>query len=1014
MTKKLFRFFIYCFAYTTPVFAQIQTGNAYVEHLTVDNGISSNNVNCIFQDSRGFIWIGTSNGLNRYDGVQVLQLHHNEENPNSLPGNFICNITEDSQHRLWIGTNEGICSYLPLKNQFASYLHTAKDFDILNATRFYVMVAADGMIWAASNTHLSAIDPVKNTVSHFKIDVGNQLPQPRNFNIRTPFEDSKKRLWLPTSYGVKIFNRKDSSVQSFHFSENGISIPENAVICIKETPGKKIMAGTWGAGILIFNEDTRRFEKMSLAENAAYNSNEAYRNIVFDILSDGKEMYLATGNGVLVLPLAAVMPGNCNSFTQYIPGENNSKTISSNFINAVIKDRDHTMWIAAKGVDKIDPSKQQFHTQFIPAQQNSLLPVSGIIFSNNKMLLGADDAYFFAGNSLLSLGLKNKFAGKKHAPQVWDMAEGKNDFWLASNNGLIRLDKNGKLTGHYKYADGSANSIAGERIWKVYEDSKGLVWLSSIRRGLSLVDPVNGTVQNFFNAPDAASSLFNNFTSDFFEDREGNIWLGALDNKLFCYRRLTRTFEICTLQLANKKKLSGVILPFSQTAAGDIIVATEKGILSFSMKDKITTQLATHPDLQNIHLAIADRKNHYWLMTNTSLLQYDLSTKRFTRYTTADGLYTTENTDVLKLSPAGDIVLAGPGYITTFHNSETAARPATPPVLITKVLANGSDSLFDDSDTKLSYLSGIEFHFTAFSFTNAAQNKYQYRLLGASNQWSVPAYERSVSYARLPPGNYVFEVRSSNEAGGATAPVAKFAFTIKRPFYKTFWFYLLAAMLVAALIYAFYRYRLRKAVEVEKIRTRIATDLHDDIGATLSSISMYSESLKTQVKEKLPHLEPVLNKIGENSREMVTGMSDIVWAINPGNDTGHKLLQRMENYATDICAAKNIQLIFEADEKISQLHLPLEHRKNIYLVFKEAVNNAVKYSGATTIHVQLLLHKKLLLQLKDDGAGFDMARIKKGNGLDNMQLRAREIGALLQIITAPGRGTTVQLESMLQ
>lgn len=1005
---------VFLLAAMLPVWAQVHTGTAYVEHITTDNGLSSNNANCIFQDSRGFIWIGTGSGLNRYDGVQVLQLYHNDDNPNSLPGNYICNISEDKKHRLWIGTNEGVSCYEPLKNKFTNYLYKAKDADVLNATRFYAMPAADGLVWVASNTHLSAIDPEHNTTQHFKIDVGEGLPQPRNFNIRTPVEDSQKRLWLPTSYGVKLFNRKDHTLRSFHFTEHGISIPENSVICIKETPDHTIMAGTWGAGILIYNETTQQFSKLNFGDKAAYNSPEAYRNIVFDILPAGNSIYAATGNGMLVLPVAAAVPGNCSSFTQYIPGETNSKTISSNFIYGIIKDRENRIWMAAKGADKIDPSKQHFNTRLLPLQQHAPLSVSGMIFSNNKILLGADDAYFFADDQLSSLGLKEKITGPKSAPQIWDMAEGHNCFWLATNNGLLQLDKTGALTRHYTYNNGAPNSIAGERIWKVYEDSRGLVWISTIRKGLSLLDPAKGSIQNFFSTPGSEHSLFNNFTAAFFEDRDGNIWLGALGNKLYCYKRASGMFEVYTLQLPRQKRLSGVIIPFSQSAAGDIIAATEKGLLSFSVKDKTTTRIATHPDLENIHLALADKNHHYWLMTGTSLLQYDLHTKRFTRYTTSDGLYTTENTDVMKLSPEGDLVLAGPGYFTRYDNTVTGTFSAGLPILITKVLANGSDSLFEDSNTPLSYLSGIEFHFTTFNYTNAGQSKYQYRLLGASNSWSSPVSERSVSYARLPPGDYVFEVRSSNEDGVVNPATASFAFKISRPFYKTVWFYLLAVMLVTAVIYAFYRYRLRKAVEVEKIRTRIATDLHDDIGATLSSISMYSESLKSQVKEKLPHLEPVLNKMGENSREMVTGMSDIVWAINPGNDTGNKLLQRMENYATDICAVKNIQLHFGADEKINQLHLPLEHRKNIYLVFKEAVNNAVKYSGAANIHVTLQLHhKKILLQVKDDGAGFDMLRIKKGNGLDNMQLRATEIGALLQLLPVPGNGTLVQLETML-
>lgn len=215
---------------------------------------------------------------------------------------------------------------------------------------------------------------------------------------------------------------------------------------------------------------------------------------------------------------------------------------------------------------------------------------------------------------------------------------------------------------------------------------------------------------------------------------------------------------------------------------------------------------------------------------------------------------------------------------------------------------------------------------------------------------------------------------------------------------------------IAASLYVVYRYRLTKALELEKMRTRIATDLHDDIGATLSSISMYSQAVKSQLKEKNSHLENVLDKMGENSRDMVNSMSDIVWAINPENDEAEKLTQRMENYARDICAAKEIQLQFEVDTKIRKLRFTLEQRKNIYLIFKESVNNALKYSMANNITVTIGRYGiKMELMIRDDGKGFDPGTVKMGNGLKNLYARTKEIKGQITIISAEYKGTTIKL-----
>ena len=193
-------------------------------------------------------------------------------------------------------------------------------------------------------------------------------------------------------------------------------------------------------------------------------------------------------------------------------------------------------------------------------------------------------------------------------------------------------------------------------------------------------------------------------------------------------------------------------------------------------------------------------------------------------------------------------------------------------------------------------------------------------------------------------------------------------------------------------------------------RLRIAKDLHDDIGATLSSISMYSDGLKGQLNEQFPQLGAILDKIGENSRDMVTSMSDIVWAINPDNDDGSKLLNRMENYATDICAAKHIKLHFTGGEELKTILLQLEQRKNLYLIFKESVNNAVKYADAKNLWVTVSLNgREIHLLVKDDGKGFAEATVKKGNGLKNMQVRAAELDGTLSISAEAGNGTSVSL-----
>lgn len=1005
MNKRLLFFTVLLVLAASVVQAQIQKGNALFEHLTIEDGLSTNNVNCLFQDSRGFLWIGTANGLNRYDGVDILQ-YFKKDGTNSIAGNHITSIREDKQKNLWIGTNEGVSYFEPLKNKFTNYLHTSAEFKTIKASQYYVALDSDDNLWVTSNFHLSFFDKEKKQFIHYKIDNGEFLNITRNYNVRSAFEDSKKRLWIPTSYGVKQFNRNTKQFISFHFAEKDKAMPENFVVVIKETQSHKIIASTWGGGLLVFNEAAGRFDKCMLYEEPMPIRNLI--NIILDILPVNNKIYCATSEGLVVVDEADVSAGVCKQFARYTYYENDSRGINSKFCNHLLMDKTGTLWIAAKGVNKIDPLKQQFKNTFLTHNKQKL-SISGVATYNDSLLLGANDGYLFLSNSLLPLGLNSKMKSN-FGEQVWDVYTGKNFCWLATTNGLIQTTREGKFVKQFIHQKDNPSTIAGERIWKVYEDSRGLVWLGSVRRGISILNPDDGSIKNYFSVPGEKNSLFNCYINDFFEDRAGNIWFTSKEDQLYCYNRAAQEFSVKKIGLSNGENLVGTPHIIQMQADGSFILASLKGILRFQPSTQKAEVIATHSDLSAIKHATATKDGNYWMITGNGLLQYNTSIKTFKRYTTQNGLPTNEDIDVIKQLPDGTILLAGLGFISFFNPLELGNNKNIPPVCITQVLANSKDTLFENKVYELPYLSGMSFQFSALNFSNARQNLYKYRLTGIDKEWSQPTYQRSVSYAQLPPGTYTFEVMGSNADGMWNEQPAVFSFSIKRPFYKTWWFYTLLVLTAGGVLYTLYRYRLEKAIELEKMRTRIATDLHDDIGATLSSISMYSDALKKQVKDTMPQLEPILTKMGNSSREMVTGMSDIVWAINPDNDSGEKLIQRMESYATDICAVKNIRLVFDADEGLRQLELPLEKRKNIYLVFKEAVNNAVKYSEAKNIQVRLRYDDTVLqLEVKDDGTGFDETTVRSGNGLKNLQLRAEEINGQLELISAAGSGTTVRL-----
>jgi signal transduction histidine kinase len=291
-------------------------------------------------------------------------------------------------------------------------------------------------------------------------------------------------------------------------------------------------------------------------------------------------------------------------------------------------------------------------------------------------------------------------------------------------------------------------------------------------------------------------------------------------------------------------------------------------------------------------------------------------------------------------------------------------------------------------------------------------------LEGWDNEWVDAGDRNFANYSNLDGGNYTFKVRATNKKGHWGNEATSVAIRIVPPFQKTPAFFILCAIVIAAIIYFIYRYRINELVKRQAIRNRIAQDLHDSVGSTLSSISVYSQVAKIQYdRGNNSELKHVLDRIGITSTDMISEMNDIVWALNPQNDNMEKIIQRMESFARPLLKTKDIACNLNYDPAILPLNLTMEKRKNFYLIFKEAVNNALKYSGCKNLEISVKqINQQIELRVKDDGRGFDptqlktlIARSMSGNGLNNLKRRAEEMGGECQIESELGKGTLIHL-----
>jgi signal transduction histidine kinase len=282
-------------------------------------------------------------------------------------------------------------------------------------------------------------------------------------------------------------------------------------------------------------------------------------------------------------------------------------------------------------------------------------------------------------------------------------------------------------------------------------------------------------------------------------------------------------------------------------------------------------------------------------------------------------------------------------------------------------------------------------------------------LEGISEHWSIPTDERTVHYAGLAPGVYRFLVRAVGADGRQSSQPAVLSFALLKPFWRRWWFIGLEAMTFAFVVFGLSRYRFVQLLAVERIRSRIATDLHDDIGSSLSRVAILSEVVRKRVGEADPEINAPLASIAEISRELIDSMGEIVWAINPAKDNLYFLTQRMREFASDVLMARDVQFEFRASNREHEFRIGADMRRQVLLIFKECVHNVVRHANCTRVEIDVRLEREgLVLQVRDNGIGIEPSMAVNGHGLASMRDRAQRVGGRIEFAAAD-QGTLMTL-----
>ncbi len=970
----------------------------------------------ITQDHYGFLWLGTTDGLNRFDGRNFIVCRNIPGDTSSLANNIINSLCVDSTGRVWAATNGGLCYYNFSDNAF-HHIDFNDTLEKIDRHRVYAVTnSLDNGIWFATKTLLHKWHENQPVVTI-------PLPPIEGLIIKYLFADQHHQVWIGINHGLLVYNEltkefiQKKVVSPFSIEKNLTVTVHPIIPFYKDT----ILIGSWYGGlqkVFLTGVSIHCRPFIDAAET------DPRKHIVRGISRSRQDLWWVGTYGT-GLALFDARTGIFIDHFHHNPSD--AKSLSNDYVNDVFTDASGILWIGTSaGLDKFDPLTQQFKSVSIPETSDEFsvyrIPSSITEDLTNSIWLwitvaGAGLFHYNTSNwqfKLYNHSEKNPTSlpdntvytfYRDHKGRNWvgmrsglclfdeklekfsiplfpdhNMPKGvheiiqnkQNAFWFATySSGVYYYDEAaGKITA-YTYDETNPNSLPDNRVFCMLQDHDGKIWIGTQNRGLCYLDPASGKFTFFQHDKKNPGSIPDNGIYDLYEDENHHRW-----------------------------------------------IATENGLAEMDLMDYKIKNYTTNDGLCNndIFSITPDSQRHLWLTTNNGLSKLELSSHFFKNYFIHDGLPTNSISGSVCCTTDGTLYFGSSGMISFCTPESMKMNKRIPPVVITNfkifdrqapVMRNGEML----QPVHLSYKENmITFDFAALNFTNSILNQYAYQLEGFNAGWINCGNKQSATFTNLDGGTYTFRVKAANNDGVWNELGTRVLLIVDPPYWETWWFYLLCIFPVAGILYTIYRFRINQILKLQQIRLRISRDLHDDIGSTLSSINMISSMAdKTEAAGK--KFSELFQTISFASRQAMELMNDIVWSINPKNDKMEMIIIRMRQYASEMLEAAQIPFTLEMDDECRQIILPIEKRKDFYLIFKEAINNLAKYSKADKAIIQLNYAARMLtLIISDNGNGFDITELFHGNGLKNMKARAGLLKGDISISSKPGEGTTVILK----
>lgn len=884
-------------------------------HLSTEEGVSQAVINCITQDSKGFMWFGTQDGLNRYDGYHITEYRHNPDDSSTISSNFIWCIYEDRQGVMWIGTNGGgLNSYDPRTGKFTSYLSKARDnHSLSNNVVRKIIEDREGILWVGTDEGLSAFD--RKTGKFTRYQSSSKVPGSiSNNNIWAIVEDQQGRIWVGTrGGGLNVLDKKsgrfrsvDPSIELFrngNQEEDKLKLNAHMIRELHLDKDGYLWVATDGGGLGILDTQTGKYLDFLLSTDQ-YNS--LSNNRVSAVAEDG--------NGVLWI---ATLLGGLNEYNKktgrFIHYKNDEKlpySLNNNELRCLYIDRDNNVWIGTQGggvniyfrannkfqyFKKNERNKDELKSDFVMAlmvDNDDLLWIG----TNGGGLTTFDrkaNTFAYAkdiNNKLKNLAILSIFQDREGL--VWAGTWG---------GGAVSYNKQ---TGAVKIYPEQDAGLSNGTVLAITQDKNGLIWFATYRGGIYSLDKATDKFTNY-TTDDGLSS--DNVYS-LFIDKDGMLWIGTEGGGLCRRDPATGKFEVFQRSNTKGSISSNTVYCISQDKRGNIWIGTTSGLNLYDPKTGSFTTYYEKDGLpnDNIYSVMFDKEDNVWMTTNKGVSRFNpraenVDGSAFRNYDSKDGLQGLEfNQGAYCKARSGEMFIGGLNGFNAFSPERIKGNTHVPPVFLTSYKRFGKEVKMDTLITDKKYIelswrdNFFSFEFVALDYVMPGQNKYSYKMEGVDEDWTPATTTRYASYTQLQGGDYVFRVRASNNDGVWNNEGAVLHIRINPPFWKTNWFYALCVLTGIAGVFGFIKYRTASIKRENKIleakveeRTRELAEKNRDITSSIQYAQRIQEAILPPLRQIFSHFPDAF--ILYRPKDIVSG--DFYWF---GEKNGKKIIAAVD------------------------------------------------------------------------------------------------------------------------